>query len=388
MLRSSAFVVVSALSASALAQTSELYLTSYSSTQAYVVKNGQIVRQFQRTAANDGPALVVDATIKMYGQSTGGVGREYDFNGNLLAGVYPNPGFIDCYDGATDGTRNWTISHNDFSNNFAVLVGDANWGSMQIAFVPINRSSGIAYDATDGTLWISNNSGGSNQVEHYTTAGVLLGSFPVGLQSGGGYGIALDPLDQTLWLPGAFGTAGQLHQYTKSGTLLGVVNVPGMTTNVLGAEFRRTLPPPQSYCTSGTTTNGCTAAIAASGHPNVAHSNVCQVTVSGVEGQKAGIVFYGLAPLPQPWCSLGGGSSFLCVKAPTMRTLTQGSGGTANACDGTLQLDWNAFQLANPTALGNPWAAGSRAYVQGWFRDPPACKTTSLSNAVELIYVP
>ncbi|MCC7014039.1 MAG: hypothetical protein IT454_15890 [Planctomycetes bacterium] len=147
-------------------------------------------------------------------------------------------------------------------------------------------------------------------------------------------------------------------------------------------------PPPTTFCTSGTTSNGCTATISAANNPNVAHSAPCQINVSGVEGQKSGIIFYGLSQLPQPWCALGGGSSFLCVKPPTMRTLTQSTGGTSNACNGQLQLDWNAFQLANPSALGNPWTAGDKVYVQGWFRDPPACKTTSLSNAVELTYLP
>jgi hypothetical protein len=145
--------------------------------------------------------------------------------------------------------------------------------------------------------------------------------------------------------------------------------------------------PPVSYCTSGTTTNGCTASISASNNPNVAHSNSCQITVANVEGQKSGIIFYGLAANALPWCSVGG-TSFLCVKSPTSRTGTQNSGGTAGACDGQLSLNWNAFQLANPGGLGQPWAAGNKAYVQGWFRDPPACKTTSLSDGVELTYVP
>jgi hypothetical protein len=129
------------------------------------------------------------------------------------------------------------------------------------------------------------------------------------------------------------------------------------------------------------------ASITASNNPNVAHSNSCQITVANVEGQKSGIIFYGLAANALPWCSVGG-SSFLCVKSPTSRTGTQNSGGTAGACDGQLSLNWNAFQLANPGGLGQPWAAGNKAYVQGWFRDPPACKTTSLSDGVELTYVP
>jgi hypothetical protein len=145
--------------------------------------------------------------------------------------------------------------------------------------------------------------------------------------------------------------------------------------------------PPVVYCSSGTTTNGCVAAISASANPNVAHSNTCQITVANVEGQKSGILFYGLASNASPWCSIGG-TSFLCVKAPTQRTVAQPSGGTAGLCDGTLALDWNAWQLGNPGALGQPFAAGSQAFVQGWFRDPPACKTTNMSDALELTYQP
>ena len=59
-----------------------------------------------------------------------------------------------------------------------------------------------------------------------------------------------------------------------------------------------------------------------------------------------------------------------------------------NLCDGALVLDWNAFQIATPTASGNPWTAGDKAWIQGWFRDPPACKTTFLSQALEVTYIP
>jgi hypothetical protein len=114
-------------------------------------------------------------------------------------------------------------------------------------------------------------------------------------------------------------------------------------------------------------------------------ANSCIVTVNAVEGQKSGIMFYGIAgPAMAPW----NGSSFLCVKAPVQRTGTQLSGGTANACDGALVLDWNAYQTANPTSLGNPWAVGNKAWLQGWFRDPPAIKTTNLSDGLEMTYQP
>jgi hypothetical protein len=152
--------------------------------------------------------------------------------------------------------------------------------------------------------------------------------------------------------------------------------------------YMLTSAPPVAYCTAGTTSNNCLASISANANPKVTYSSPCQVSVVNVEGQRAGILFYGLAPTLQPWCSQGGGSSLLCVKAPTKRTGVQSSGGAMNQCNGSLGLDWNAFQLANPGALGAPWIAGSKAYVQGWFRDPLSCKTTSLSNALELTYQP
>lgn len=145
---------------------------------------------------------------------------------------------------------------------------------------------------------------------------------------------------------------------------------------------------PAVYCTAGTTTNGCNASISANSNPRVGHNGGCQITIASVEGQKTGIVFYGLSALPQPWCAGGAGSSLLCVKPPTQRSFPQSSQGAAGQCDGTLLLDWDAFQLANPGGLGAPFAVGSRAFVQGWFRDPQSCRTTSLSNAVELTYQP
>lgn len=145
---------------------------------------------------------------------------------------------------------------------------------------------------------------------------------------------------------------------------------------------------PIAYCTSGITVGGCVPTISGTANPVVAHTSPTQITVSGVDGQRNGLLFYGLVALPQQWCGVGVGSSYLCVGAPTMRMFVQNSGGAVGSCNGALGQDWNAFQLANPTALGAPWSAGAKAYVQGWYRDPLACKTTALSNALELTYQP
>ena len=41
-----------------------------------------------------------------------------------------------------------------------------------------------------------------------------------------------------------------------------------------------------------------------------------------------------------------------------------------------------------PGALGTPFGLGNKIYAQAWYRDPPATKTTNLSDALELTYAP
>jgi len=146
---------------------------------------------------------------------------------------------------------------------------------------------------------------------------------------------------------------------------------------------------PTTYCTAGTSSNGCVALISASAQPSASFASACNIAVSNLEGQKLGLLFYGLnnsGYSPVPWSP--GGSSFLCVKPPIQRTPAQSSGGTAGLCDGFSSLDWNGFLLANPAAMGSPFTAGDSVFVQAWYRDPPSPKTTNLSAAVELTFAP
>ncbi len=146
---------------------------------------------------------------------------------------------------------------------------------------------------------------------------------------------------------------------------------------------------PVSYCTAGTTTNNCNATITATAQPSVSFANPCVLNVANVEGQKQGLIFYGVNNTGFTPSSWGVGStSFLCVKSPNQRTGTQAAGGTAGQCNGAFTLDWNAYQGANPGALGNPFSVGNKVYAQAWFRDPPAPKTTNLSDAVEMTCQP
>jgi hypothetical protein len=153
--------------------------------------------------------------------------------------------------------------------------------------------------------------------------------------------------------------------------------------------FMLTTPAPTNYCTAGTTTNGCNATISASAQPSASQATPCTLTVANVEGQKQGLVFYGLDNTgftPLPWATTS--TSFFCVKSPTQRTFPQTSGGVANQCNGVLSVELNNFFGAFPSALGLPFATGDKLYVQAWFRDPPAPRTTNLSNAIELTMKP
>ena len=155
---------------------------------------------------------------------------------------------------------------------------------------------------------------------------------------------------------------------------------------VLTVDINST-PTPVNYCTAGTTTNTCNATMAASGSPSIAATSGFTLSASNVESDKQGLIFYSVSGRASTvWAA--GRTSFQCVKAPTQRTGAQSAGGTPGACDRALSVDWLAFLAANPTAEGAPFSAGTTVNAQAWFRDPPAPKTTNLSDGLEFVTLP
>jgi hypothetical protein len=76
---------------------------------------------------------------------------------------------------------------------------------------------------------------------------------------------------------------------------------------------------PQPYCTAGASSNFCVAQIGANRQPDVANTGGCVIAVSGLPGNRQGLVFYGIDNTgftPTPWGL--GSNSFLCVDAPTV----------------------------------------------------------------------
>ncbi len=140
--------------------------------------------------------------------------------------------------------------------------------------------------------------------------------------------------------------------------------------------------PVSSYCTAGTTTNGCVPTLSWTGTFAPFTPSGFVIACNSAEGQRAGLMFYGInGPLSAPWAV--GSSSFLCVKAPVQRMSFQNSGGTAGACNGSFVEDFNTWTFTHPSALGSPYLPGTTFNLQTWYRDPPAPGTTNLSDAVQ-----
>jgi murein DD-endopeptidase MepM/ murein hydrolase activator NlpD len=148
-------------------------------------------------------------------------------------------------------------------------------------------------------------------------------------------------------------------------------------------------PDVSTYCTAGTTSSGCVPSIGATGVPSASAGSGFAITVASVEGQRAGLIFYGVDNsnfTPVAWAPAS--SSFRCVRNPVQRTLVQLSGGTAGSCDGALGLDWNAYVASQPFALGSPFLLPREAFAQAWFRDPMAPDGSNLSDALRFVACP
>ncbi len=142
-----------------------------------------------------------------------------------------------------------------------------------------------------------------------------------------------------------------------------------------------------SYCTAGTSSNGCVPSIGASGTPSLSVSSGFSIDVTQLDGQRSGLFFYGVNGRANAAWSVGS-TSLLCVKAPVQRMGLATSGGTFGQCDGQFSVDWSAWSAAHPGALGQPFAAGEIVNAQAWYRDPPAPKGTQLSDALEFVLAP
>ena len=147
-------------------------------------------------------------------------------------------------------------------------------------------------------------------------------------------------------------------------------------------------PAPQSYCTAGISASGCQAALSASGIPSASSATGFSVLATGVEGDKAGLFFFGTnGRQANSW---GNGTSFQCVEPPVLRTGLQLGTGTPDECDGLFTLDFNALWCPSCSGFMKNPGIGATVQAQLWYRDPLSTsnQTTSLSDAIEFCVGP
>ncbi len=139
----------------------------------------------------------------------------------------------------------------------------------------------------------------------------------------------------------------------------------------------------RTFCTAGTSVNGCVPQISGTGLPSASSTGTFQANVASVPGQRYGTIFYGFYQFVTPWAP--GSPSVKCIASPIVRMGSLASNGNAGQCNGVLSLDINSWMAANPTALGGPFTPGQTIHMQGWYRDAGAPGQTNLSNAMTIV---
>ncbi|MCC7011657.1 MAG: hypothetical protein IT454_03760 [Planctomycetes bacterium] len=141
-------------------------------------------------------------------------------------------------------------------------------------------------------------------------------------------------------------------------------------------------PPPDAYCTAKTNSLGCVPSIGAVGNASASSPAAFNVTCASVLNNRSGLMFYGTAPLANPF--QGG---YLCVNIPTTRTSIQNSGGSpsGNDCTGLYSFD---FRTLIQSGVDTRLIAGADIYTQYWMRDPASVPFTGLSNGLHFRILP
>jgi hypothetical protein len=299
---------------------------------------------------------------------------------NLDVGISGTPQAL------TDISGNLTSATVQFSTGFNFNFNNANTSGDDERLLDDTQCTG------GGTVWTFNGlQAGDYEVFSYAWAPDVPTSYITNVSVVGSPDPAQDVGGQDFL--GTYVQGGHYAQHDvvvgSSGQLTISFQITSSFGTINGVQLREGQPGASvgTYCTSGTTTNGCVPIVAGLGTPSASAPYGFTIIAANVEGQKQGIIFYGISgQQAQPWAS--GSSSYLCVKAPTQRMVTINSGGDSGACNGTLATDWNYFMANNPSALGNPRTVGQAFDAQAWFRDPPATKTTNLSAGVHFTLGP
>jgi hypothetical protein len=134
---------------------------------------------------------------------------------------------------------------------------------------------------------------------------------------------------------------------------------------------------PTSYCTAKPNSQGCLAAISASGAPSASGAGTCIVQADNILVGSQGLLLYGYQAAITPFQA-----GFLCVAPPRRRTPVQVALATGvGPCPGQFTFDLNALVAtgADPSLS----VAGQVFACQYWSRDGGVPFGTVLSNALQ-----
>jgi hypothetical protein len=202
----------------------------------YVFQGSNVIDTWTKQNEGESPIAVM-GTVR-----TAGIwysqGAEYTQSGEFTGTTYPATGGP-VVDGTTDGSYNYGYDQNANS----VYRYDRDWSNGVWLFSTygvggeFGYCSGITYDPTNNSLWLTRYAGHS--IENYSMTGELLFSFETA-----DYWprfLAMDYADGTLWA--SFSSRNEFYQYSRNGTLLSTQLFEDPAGGVvygalfLGAEF-------------------------------------------------------------------------------------------------------------------------------------------------------
>jgi hypothetical protein len=135
-----------------------------------------------------------------------------------------------------------------------------------------------------------------------------------------------------------------------------------------------------SYCTAGTSSNGCVATMSASGTPSASASSGFVLSAHSLEGVKLGLFFYGTAGIAAVPMGL--------ELERVVRQATDAAHGRASlerrvdAVQRDVVARLERLCATHPGRTRSAVRRGDEVWSQCWCRDPNSAKTTALSDAL------